>query len=286
MTVPDKMRAFAADHGRCILVERSQWHYYRLGAGPPLLWLTGGLRRAALGYAFMERLAMRHTVIAPDYPPVQTLNAFMTAFDTILQAEGVGRFDLVGQSYGGMLAQAYVAQRGDDVERLILSSTGPADYGRAWLPVEYACIGLARLLPEVLVKRLLASVLLRMVSVPQAQQSAWREAVTAVVEKELSRADVVSHFAVAADLIRRQSATPAAFQSWTGRAIVMSAQNDPTQSRKDIPRYEKLLGRAVTVVDLGGMGHTAVLFDPDRTVTLLESALELEPAVDGELEAA
>ncbi len=31
------------------------WRYYRMGAGEPILWLTGGLRRAALGFAFMER---------------------------------------------------------------------------------------------------------------------------------------------------------------------------------------------------------------------------------------
>ncbi len=55
--------------------------------------------------------------------------------------------------------------------------------------------------------------------------------------------------------------------------VNQSAENDPTQSHKDLPRYEKLFGRAVEVVDMGIMGHTAALFDPDKYVELLESAL-------------
>jgi hypothetical protein len=55
--------------------------------------------------------------------------------------------------------------------------------------------------------------------------------------------------------------------------IVLSAENDPTQSKKDLPRYERLFGRPVEAVDMGGMGHTAALFDTDKYVTLLERAL-------------
>lgn len=49
------------------------------------------------------------------------MEQFTIAFDSILRAERVGTFDLVGQSYGGMLAQAYLVHRITDVHRLILS---------------------------------------------------------------------------------------------------------------------------------------------------------------------
>jgi pimeloyl-ACP methyl ester carboxylesterase len=274
MTIWEQMNHFADRFGKQVAVNNTVWRYYRLGAGAPILWLTGGLRRAAFGFAFMERLAARHTVIAPDYPPVQTVHEFMAAFDAILQIEGVGTFVLGGQSYGGLLAQAYLAHRANGVERLILSSTGPADYSKAWLPVEYAFIALVRLLPEKTTKNLLMGGLLRFITLPEAERAEWREAINAVIQNDLSRADVVSHFAVAADLIRKGIVTPAAYQNWTGRVIVLNAENDPTQSKKDIPRYEKLFGRAVEVVNMGDMGHTAALFNPDKYVALLEQALE------------
>jgi pimeloyl-ACP methyl ester carboxylesterase len=273
MTILEQMTQFAERFGKTVTVNGRAWRYYRLGAGAPILWLTGGLRRAAPGFAFMERLATRHTVIAPDYLPVQTIGEFTAAFDAILQAEGVQTFALGGQSYGGLLAQAYLAHKPQAVERLILSSSGPADYGKAWLPVEYIAIALARLLPEKIVKSLLAGGLLKVITAPPAERAGWVEAINFVMQNELSRADVVSHFAVAADMIRKGMVTPAAYKNWTGRIVVLSAENDPTQSKKDFPRYEKLFGRAVDVVNMGDMGHTAALFNLDKYVELLEQAL-------------
>ena len=275
MTIREQMNYFSDRYGKQVIVNDTTWRYYRLGAGAPILWLTGGLRRAAFGYAFMERLATRHAVIAPDYPPVQTIDEFMAAFDAILQAEGVDTFALGGQSYGGLLAQAYLAHKGTAVERLVLSSTGPAEYGKAWLPVEHALIALARVLPEKVVKNLLTGGLMKAITLPEAERAEWLEAISAVMHDDLSRADVVSHFAVAADLIRKGTVTPAAYQNWAGRIVVLSAENDPTQSKKDIPRYERLFGRAVEVVSMGDMGHTAALLNPDRYAGLLEQALML-----------
>ena len=273
MTILDQMNRFSDRFGKQVMVNNTTWRYYRVGTGAPILWLPGGIRRAALGFAFLERLAGRHTVISLDYPPVQTIGEFITAFDAILQAEEVSTFALGGQSYGGLLAQAYLAQRGQAVEQLILSSTGPADYGKGWMPVEYGVIALVRLLPEKTVKNLLTGGLLKVISVAAAERAEWVEAVNAVMVNDLSRADVVSHFAVAADVIRRGIVSPAAYRSWTGRVIVLSAENDRTQSKKDIPRYERLFGRAVEVLNMGDMGHTAYLFDPDRYIELLEQAL-------------
>jgi pimeloyl-ACP methyl ester carboxylesterase len=273
MTILEQMNGFANRFGKQIRVNHTTWRYYHLGAGTPILWLTGGLRRAAFGFAFMERLAAHYTIIAPDYPPVQTVDEFIAAFDAILQAEGIPTCALGGQSYGGLLAQAYLAHRGQAVDRLILSSTGPANYGKAWLPAEYASIALTRLLPERWVKNLLTGGLLKAVTVPEAERADWLAAIQAVMQNDLTRADVVSHFAVAADWIRKGIVTPAAYRNWTGRVTVLRAESDSTQSQKDIPRYEALFGRTVQVLSMGNMGHTAALFSPDRYVELLEQVL-------------
>lgn len=278
MTILERMNDFSNRYGKKVLVNYTTWRYYRLGAGSPILWLSGGLRRAALGFLYLERLAAHHTVIAPDYPPVRTINEFIAAFDAILDNEGIETFVLGGQSYGGMLAQAYLTQKGKAVEHIVLSSTGPADYSKALLPMDYLLIGLAYLLPEKTQKNLLVGGLLKFVTLPAAEHAEWVEAINAIMQKDLSRADVVSHFDVAADMIRKGTIAPTAYQHWKGRAIVLSAENDPTQSKKDIPRFERLFGRSVEIVNMGDMGHTALLFNPDRFVELLEQALAREAA--------
>ena len=273
MTILEQSNRFTDLFGKKIIVNDIDWHYYRIGTGSPILWLTGGLRRAAPGFAFMEKLAARHTVIAPDYPHVNSIDEFITAFDAILQTEGVDTFTLAGQSYGGLLAQAYLAHKPKAVERLILTSTGPADYGKAWLFVEYFFIALARLLPEKTVKNLLVGKILDLITVPEAERAEWVEALQTMIQNDLSRSDMVSHFAVAADMIRKGIVAPAAYRNWTGRIIVLSAENDPTQSKKDLPHYKKLFGRTVELFDMGKMGHTALLFNPDKYVELLEQTL-------------
>ncbi len=273
MTILEQMNHFSDRFGKKVVINNTTWRYYRLGAGAPIFWLPGGLRRAAFGFAFLERLAVRHTVISPDYPPVQTNDEYVTAFDAILQAEGVDTFALGGQSYGGGLAQVYLAHKIKSVERLILSSTAPGNYAKAMLPALYAFIALARLLPEKTVKSLMTGVGLKFLTVPEAERAEWRQALSAVMQNDLSRADIVSHFAVAADRIHKGLVKPADYQNWKGRVIVLSSDNDPTQSEKYIPRYEKLLGRAVEVVNMGDMGHTSAFFNPDKYVELLEQAL-------------
>lgn len=119
----------------------------------------------------------------------------------------------------------------------------------------------------------LAGRLVKAISVPEAERAQWIAALNAVMHHDLSRADVVSHFAVAADIIRRGIVAPAAYRAWRGRAVVLSAENDPTQRAEDLPRYERLFGRRVDVITMGRMGHTALLFNPRSYVELFEQAL-------------
>ncbi|WP_082122831.1 alpha/beta hydrolase [Mycobacterium nebraskense] len=275
MTISARMEHFARQHGKKVVVGGVPWSYYRLGAGTAVLWLTGGLRRAAVASVFLERLATRHTVIAPDYPPVLSVAEFMTSFDEMLRTESVDSVALVGQSYGGMLAQAYLAHRPQAVQRLVLSSSGPADYARPWLAAESLFVLLARLLPEKMLKELVSLGLTRLThQLPQPESTEMSDVIRTVVREELRRADVVSHFAVAADVIRTRIVNPAAFQAWPGEVIVLSAENDPTQSARDIPRYEQLFGRRAEVMSLGQLGHAAVLVEPGRYAEVLERALD------------
>jgi pimeloyl-ACP methyl ester carboxylesterase len=63
---------------------------------------------------------VRHIFIAPKYLPVQTIGEFLAVFNAIMQSEGIDISALGGQSYGGLLAQAYLADKTKAVERLIL----------------------------------------------------------------------------------------------------------------------------------------------------------------------
>ena len=71
------------------------------------------------------------------------------------------------------MAQPFLACHPQAIDRLVLSSTGPAD-GRAWPPVEYLAIGLVRLLPQQRVKRLLAGPLGKVLTTDPKDREDWR----------------------------------------------------------------------------------------------------------------
>jgi hypothetical protein len=136
-----------------------------------VLWLTGGLRRAAIASAFLERLTSHHTVIAPDYPPVLTIGEFLAAFDGILHAESVESVALGASPMVVLLAHVLPEQK----------------------LKESVSIGLVRLIGQL----------------PRRERIEMADLIRAIVSQELCRADVVSHFAVAADVIRTKIVTPA-----------------------------------------------------------------------------
>lgn len=111
------------------------------GQGRPLVYLHG--LNAQQWDPFQDGLAQRHQVFAPanagsDEP--DELKAFDTVHDLVLYYDdlfrklGLAKFDLVGHSFGGMMAAEYAAHFPDKVGKLVLIS--PLGLWRDDAPVE------------------------------------------------------------------------------------------------------------------------------------------------------
>lgn len=106
--------------------------YEVVGSGPPLL-LLNGLGATARGWGrVLDRLAERHRCIAVDHRgsgPGTTAGLPFTIEDladdacAVLDHAGVERADVVGNSFGGMVAQALAVRHPERVRGLVLAST-------------------------------------------------------------------------------------------------------------------------------------------------------------------
>lgn len=99
---------------------------------PPLLFFTGLGANIELLAPFVERLSGREVITfdmpgiggTPDYASPYRLSAMSDAAGEILSHLGRQHVDVMGVSWGGMLAQEFAFRHPDRVERLILAATG------------------------------------------------------------------------------------------------------------------------------------------------------------------
>jgi proline-specific peptidase len=104
------------------------------GPGIPLLCLHGGPGSTHLALTPLEQLADERRVVLydqlgsgnssqPSDPSLWTVELFLDELATVREALGLERVHLLGQSWGGMLAQEYALTQPAGLMSLILSST-------------------------------------------------------------------------------------------------------------------------------------------------------------------
>jgi pimeloyl-ACP methyl ester carboxylesterase len=113
-------------HGRAV-------SYSEAGAGPLLLLIHGMAGTAENWQSVIEPLALRHSVIAPDFPGHglsepgggdYSLGSLASGLRDLMLTLGHERATLVGHSLGGGVALQFTYQFPEMVERLVLVSSG------------------------------------------------------------------------------------------------------------------------------------------------------------------
>jgi maspardin len=121
------LQAFRCSHPLSkIIVEGMPWNYISLGQGPETILLLHGM---AGGYDIwwrqIEALQDRFRIIAPTYPPLQSLAKLKIGLMTILERQQEHKINVVGSSLGGYLAQYLVADQPDRINKAVFANTFP-----------------------------------------------------------------------------------------------------------------------------------------------------------------
>ncbi|MBS0421196.1 MAG: alpha/beta fold hydrolase [Proteobacteria bacterium] len=127
--VIERQDGFVNAHGVLI-------YYESIGQGAPLMILHGGpgsshgyflphLLPLAAGrrLVFIDERGSGRSQRLPD-PKGYTLDNMVSDVEDVRVALNLGKIDVLGHSFGGLLAQAYAIQHPDAVRRLILAGTG------------------------------------------------------------------------------------------------------------------------------------------------------------------
>jgi pimeloyl-ACP methyl ester carboxylesterase len=121
----ERLKRFRSTHEyKHITLNGTVWKYISGGQGKEaLLLLTGGTGIGeAMEFVFAP-LEAKYQMVSPTYPLVTTMEELADGIVRILETEGIDRFNILGQSFGGILAQVIVHKYPDKVNKLILSHT-------------------------------------------------------------------------------------------------------------------------------------------------------------------
>jgi len=152
-------------------------------------------------------------LIAIAYPQTGSLTRVLDGLRYILDRERIISTDIVGGSFRGLVAQAFLRRFPRQARRVVLSATGPAKPARAASNERFAR-AMGRL-PMGLTRALLRTIVRVSLKPVTTDRAFWRgfynEAIAA-----LSRDEFLARYALSANIDRHGPPSPAGLQEWTG----------------------------------------------------------------------
>jgi len=229
-----------------------EWTYRACGSGTQgLLLLPGAVGDGEAFFTLVPFLIDTHRILAIAYPCVESLPRLLDGLRAMLDRERLVSTDMVGGSFGGLVAQAFLRQFPERTRRIVLSATGPAKVERAASNQKWARrigrlpIGVTRALLRAIVR-----VTLKNVSV---DREFWRAFYGRAIDR-VAREDVVARYALSADIDRHGPPSPAALPQWRGAILILEGEADRI-ARSGSRQTLKSLFPEARVRTFPGAGH-------------------------------
>lgn len=122
----EEFKKFRKSHPQKTLkVGESIWNYILCGEGKEtILLLTGGAGRGDSWFLHILELEKKYRVLSLTYPLIASrMEQLVNGIAEITQREGIDSFHVIGQSFGGIVAQCLAQKYPKKIRGLILSHT-------------------------------------------------------------------------------------------------------------------------------------------------------------------
>jgi pimeloyl-ACP methyl ester carboxylesterase len=123
--------------------------------------------------------------------PIPTMAGLVAGAAAILDAEEIERWDVIGSSFGGYMAQCFVRAHADRVERLILAETGVRHF-ISWAAPIYLLARLMAMLPLGVVRLVTWRLESTLFTPPASQRAFWKGLLKEILTTQPTKANLVS----------------------------------------------------------------------------------------------
>jgi pimeloyl-ACP methyl ester carboxylesterase len=251
-----------------------EWEYISCGNGTEmLLLLPGGLRVAEAAFSLIQMFEDAYRVIAPTYPPLGTMDELVDGIAAILDAEQVSETFVLGQSYGGAVAQVLIQRYPSRVKKVVLSGTAPLIVVRWKKHLNSRLLPIATRLPERVVMSLFKRIVSPLITVQESERAFWKAYLDELFRQRLNKADVLSHLQTTRDAQMNYVYTGGAKSSWREDVLVVWGENDHLRTQRGRRGMLDIYPQAQILVIAGG-GHTVAMSEPEKYAAAVKGFLD------------
>ena len=249
------------------------WRYIDTSEGEPTLFIfAGGTTVAEISFNTIGYLARRYRVLAPDYPPVGTLTELFDGYVEMLDRLGIERFNLLGGSYGGWMAQSFMRRERERTDKVVLSAIGPPNPENSrqlakmlWL-LSLAPTGVLRALMNRSFSRLAGEGTLdpeRILMMAQLKE---------IMFTRVDRRDILAALRRLIDQTENYEFRPDDLANWPGQILVLMGSEDPSTTPEKREAMAELYPQAQHVV-FEGADHAVSLTHREQYYQALDTFL-------------
>jgi pimeloyl-ACP methyl ester carboxylesterase len=265
-----RLDALRRDHpARTVVVGGVTWRYTAVGKGPDgLMLFPGAVGGGDVYFALAPRLAHRYRLIMITLPRVSELEELMQGLEAILAVEKVDHVAMVGSSFGGMVAQAFLFRHPERTTKVVLSATAPPRPGRADENERWHRV--LRAIPMPLLRTLLRLLLRAMFKKVTVEPDFWRRFYFRAIA-DLTRADLECRYRLALAFDRRYLEAPD-LSSWAGQMLVVLGNRD-RMIKEEIRGLMRSTYPRAREHRIDGAGHGPYLERPEEWLDVVTAFL-------------
>jgi len=274
------LRRFRSTHPyRHLGVDDATWKYISCGQGDDTLWLlTGGTGIAEGMMLALAALESEYRIVSPTYPPVTTIEQLVEGIMTILDSEGIHSVSVLGQSFGGMLAQVIVREYPERVDRLILShtlTTSPLVDRAIILERQRRNERFLRMLPFLpfgMIRLVTRKRISRLISMMNTQDRGFWKAYFHEMLSCMTKEYLIANLKWESDFFQNYMFSENDLASWPGEILILESDNDvfidPSQRQAIRELYQQ-----ARVHTFHGTGHLTIIVNREAFVSVVRDFL-------------
>lgn len=258
---------------------KHRWRYYRLGelGKPCLLILPHGGTTAEVMFPYLMAFSTTYDVICPTIPPtLDTVSDTVSDLHAFLSALQIEKTDLIGMSFGGLLAQIFVRRYPTLIQHLILTHTTiPSAHLLELVNTQRSLIAVYPqwLLRWLMQRGQLGAIASSRTTTDTQAKAFWSTYYAEWYRQHFSKKAFLARSRITADYHRQGVFKSDDLKGWTGNLLLIESEFDEVISEGDQGAVKGMYPRAY-VQTLTQADHLAPLLNPDALISSMLKFLQ------------